>query len=51
MPKEAPKARSGLGFTVQGGYILSADVPLECYGLFGMVRQVKKGIEQHGREQ
>ena len=42
LPKEVTKARNGLGFTVQGGYIVSADVPLEVYGLFSMIRQVKK---------
>lgn len=36
------KARNGLGFTAQAGYIVSADVPLEVYGMYGMIRQVKK---------
>jgi len=42
LPSNVTRARNGLGFTAQAGYIVSADVPLEVYAFYGMIRQVKK---------
>jgi hypothetical protein len=44
LPKEVTKARNGIGFVAQAGYILSESVPLEVYALFGMIRTIKKDI-------
>lgn len=42
LPRAITKARNGLGFVIQGAYLLSNEVPLELQANLGLIRPVDK---------